>query len=198
MTFMQKFAETLQKEAKKEKDKNYDYGALYRERLLKKRKQKTTITRLEKPTNIARAKSLGYKAKQGMFVVEVKVAKGSGIKKRPSSGRKPKRMAIRDITRRISKQRIAEQRASKKYPNCEVMGSYWIGEDGINHYYEIIMADAQNPALKKDKNLRKALAKKSRAERGLTSAGKKNRGLKKGKGHEKNYPSLRAHSRKAK
>ncbi|MEM4257272.1 MAG: 50S ribosomal protein L15e, partial [Candidatus Diapherotrites archaeon] len=121
-----------------------------------------------------------------------------GIKTRPTSGRKPKHMAIRDMTRRISKQRIAEQRASKKYPNCEVIGSYWIGEDGINNYYEVIMADTKSKSVTKDKNTKNALAKKGRAERGLTSAGKKGRGLKKGKGHEKNYPSLRAHSRKAK
>lgn len=193
--------ETFEKEASGEKTSEYNYKDLYRQRLMQFRKEKKTVVRTEKPTNIPRARKLGYKAKKGFIVVRVRVRKGSGLHKRPKRGRRPKRMGVKKLTRRISIQGIAEQKASKKYPNCEVLNSYWIGEDGKRKYFEVILVDINAPEIIADDEINWIIEKqhKGRAERGLTSAQKKGRGLrKKGKGTEKVRPSLRAKERKAK
>ena len=94
-----------------------------------------------------------------------------------------------------STQRIAEERTAKRYPNMEVLNSYWVGEDGKNHFYEVILVDPVHPAIMKDKNINwiSDVKHKRRVLRGKTSAGKKGRGLnKKGKGAEKVRPSIRA------
>lgn len=202
MSFTKHVTETFQKEAaktKKSKD-GYNYAEIFREHVFEQRKKEGSVVRLEGPTKLPKARSLGYKAKQGIFAVQVNIRKGTGLKRRPTSGRKPKSMGVKKITRRISRQSISEHRASAKYPNCEVLGSYWVGEDGLDTYYEIIMVDTSSPSIKSDKNLKWLSEKghKGRAERGLTSEAKKGRGLKRGGGHEKNFPSLRAHNRTAK
>ena len=174
---------------------------LYKQRLILFRKEKRTVVRIKKPTNIARARKIGYKAKKGFLVARVKLRKGSGTHPRPKSGRKPKRMGVKKLTRKKSIQAIAEMRVSRKYPNCEVLNSYWIGEDGKNKYFEVILVDVNAPEIKSDKKIKWICSKKQkgRAERGLTSAGKKSRGLhKKGKGTEKTRPSIRAKGRKGK
>ncbi len=193
--------ETFQKELKGAKDESYDYKAIQRNRLIGFRKEKKAVVRVKKPTNIARARALGYKAKKGFIVVRVRVRKGSGAHRRPKKGRKPKRMGVRKLTRKISIQGIAELRASKKYENCEALNSYLVGKDGKSHYYEVILVDTAAPEIKSDKDIAWICesTQKGRAERGLTSAGKHSRGLRrKGKGAEKVRPSLRAKSRKAK
>ena len=193
--------ETIQKEFKKEKDHDYNYKKLYTDRLIKYRHTKDAIIRLDNPTNLPRARELGYKAKQGFIVVLSKVRKGSGLIRRPVNGRKPKRMGVNKITRRISIQRIAEIRSASKYPGLEVLNSYLIGEDGQQKYYEVILVDPSHPRIMQDKDINWICwpQNKGRAYKGITSAGKKNRGLdKKGEGTEKNRPSLRANDRKAK
>ena len=40
--------------------------------------------------------------------------------------RKPSKSGITKITMAKSTQRIAEERASKRYPNLEVLNSYWV------------------------------------------------------------------------
>jgi len=174
---------------------------LYKQRLMGFRKEKKSVVRIEKPTNIARARRLGYKAKKGFVVARVKMRRGSGLHPRPVSGRKPKRMGVKKLTRKKSIQSMAESKASKKFKNCEVLNSYWIGEDGKNKYFEIILVDTHAPEIKSDKDVNWICSEKhrGRAERGLTSQGNKSRGLrKKGKGTEKTRPSLKANSRKGK
>ena len=93
-------------------------------------------------------------------------------------------------------QQVAEERAHKKFVNCEVLNSYKAGEDGKNYWYEVILVDTYHPQMLKDKHLQFLRFKTGRAERGLTSAGRKARGLrKKGTGAEKIRPSLRANKR---
>ncbi len=192
---------TFQKEFKKQKDDDYNYKKLYTERLIGYRHSKQSVQKLDTPTNIPRARELGYKAKQGVIVALVKVRKGSGLIRRPSSGRKPKRMGVNKVTRRISIQRIAELRAASKFPGLEVLNSYLVGEDGQQKYYEVILVDPAHPSIINDKDLNWICwpQNRGRVYKGLTSAGKKNRGLdKKGKGTEKNRPSNRSNNRKAK
>ncbi len=191
----------IQKEFKKEKDNDYDYGSLYTKKLIGYRHLKETVTKLEKPSNIPKARSVGYKAKQGVIVCLVKVRKGSGIMRRPSKGRRPKRMGVNKLTRRISIQRMAEQKADNNFPGLEVLNSYLVGEDGQQKYYEVILLDPNHPSIINDMSYNWICSEthKGRAHRGLTSEGKKNRGIvKKGKGTEKNRPSNRANQRKAK
>lgn len=193
--------ETFQKEFEGKKDDLFNYGELYRQRLIFFRREKHAVVRIEKPTNIPRARSLGYKAKKGIVVARVRVRKGSGLHRRPNKGRKPKRMGVNKLTRKKSIQAIAEQKASNSFPNLEVLNSYWIGEDGQKKYFEVILVDPFAPEIASDSQLSWIASGKhwGRAERGKTSANKKHRGLRgKGRGHEKNRPSLRAHDRKAK
>ena len=112
----------------------------WRDRLVKLRRE-PAILRVEKPTRIDRARNLGYKAKQGIFVVRARVTKGGRKRPRITGGRRPKRFGQTNFTPAKSDQKIAEQRDAKKYPNAEVMNSYWVGEDGKYKWYEIIFAD---------------------------------------------------------
>ncbi len=173
-------------------------GGGYRERLLAMRRE-PAIVRLEKPTNIARARSLGYKAKQGFAVARVRVVRGSGKQTRPDKGRRPKRMGVDKLTRAKSKQLIAEEKAQRKFTNMEVLNSYWIAEDGKHKWFEVIMIDPHHPSIANDASLSWAKSAKKRANRGKTSAGRKSRGImKRGKGTEKTRPGARAKKRRGK
>ena len=169
---------------------------LWRERLLKWRREPSTI-RIERPTRIDRARSLGYKAKQGFIVVRQRVPRGGHTRGSYLGGRRPKHQRKVMILGK-NYQQIAEERANKKYPNCEVLNSYYVAKDGIYYWYEIILIDKAHPVILKDKDVNWITAKqhKRRVYRGLTSAARKSRGLRhKGKGAEKVRPSLRAKGR---
>lgn len=172
-----------------------------RKKYLQKRrsewKKGNAIERIEEPSKPERARELGYKAKQGMVLARTRVRRGGRRKKRPKKGRRPKRMGVRKITPGKNRQLISEQRTARKFPNLEVLNSYKIGEDGEYHYYEVIMVDPNHPSIKNDDDLNWITdsSQKNRVHRGLTSAGRSSRGLKnKGKGSEKNRPSLRSGS----
>ncbi len=159
---------------------------LQRKRLQRWRREKN-FKRVNRPTRLDRARKLGYKAKQGYVVVRSKVRRGNLRKARPVAGRGPKRMGVKKITPKKNLQRIAEERASKHYPNLRVLNSYWVGEDGRQKYFEVIMVDPHHPVIKNDDNINWICqnTEKGRAVRGKTSAGKRGRGLlKKGKGSE--------------
>jgi len=112
-------------------------------------------------------------------VVRAKVRRGGRRKTRPKHGRRPKRMGVHKITPGKSLQRIAEERAARKYPNMEVLNSYWVAEDGKRKWYEIIFVEPANPVIAADENLNWICSRKhkGRVFRGKTSAGKKGRGL---------------------
>jgi large subunit ribosomal protein L15e len=77
----------------------------------------------------------------------------------------------------------------------EVLNSYWVGSDGRHQYFEVILVDPHHPSVLADPSLSWIAdpANRGRAFRGLTSAGKKGRGLRaRGKGAEKVRPSRRA------
>ncbi len=166
-------------------------------KLISWRKQ-TTMVRIEKPTKIDRARSLGYKAKQGFVVVRVKIRKGMRKRPKPSMGRKPSKSG-RYFPPGKSLQSISEERVQKKFINMEVLNSYKAGEDGKSKWFEVILIDRSHPAIIKDKDVGRIAKERKRVLRGLTSAGKRGRGLhKKGKGSEKTRPSIRAGGRKGK
>lgn len=186
-----KYLNTLWKKPKEANKENY------RELLLQVRREPAT-TRLENPTRIDRARALGYKAKQGVFVVRQRVMKGGHRRPTIQKGRRTKHSSQKlNLSKNYSQ--IAEERASRKYKNCEVLNSYLIVEDGLHKWFEVIFVDKDHPAIKSDKHLGWISKPQHtrRTFRGLTSAGRKSRGLtKKGKGSENARPSLRANDRK--
>ena len=89
---------------------------------------------------------------------------------------------------------IAEERTAKRFPNLQVLNSYEIAADGRSHFYEVILVDPNHPVIQADPKINWICnsTNRSRVYRGLTSAGKKTRGLhKKGIGSERTRPSLR-------
>ena len=175
-------------------------GDLRTERLVGWRREET-VQKIDRPTRLDRARSLGYKAKQGIIVVRVKVRRGGRRKSRYMRGRRTKHMGMHKITPGKSLQRIAEERAGRKHPNMEVLNSYWVGEDGKQKWYEVILVDPFHPAIASDSDLSwiRGASHRGRANRGKTSAGKRGRGLqKKGIGAEKVRPSIRAHDSRGK
>ena len=121
-----------------------------------------TIHRIERPRRLDRARRLGYKAKQGIVVVRTRVSRGGMRKQRPVAGRRPKHLGVVHIKQGINMRKVAERRVSEKFPNLEVMGSYYLHKDGMNIWYEVILADTAHPAISKDREMRgklKAFAK---------------------------------------
>lgn len=143
---------------------------LMQERIFIWRRQ-PAIIRIDKPTRIDRARRLGYKDKIGFVVSRVRVRKGGLRKKRPKMGRRQKRMGVSKYKRAKSDQLIAEERAAKKFPNLEVINSYWVWKDGRFKWFEVLMVDRM---LVSENVLRKGRGK---VFRGLTRAGRKVRGL---------------------
>ena len=132
---------------------------LTRSRAIKWRRE-PTVTRVEKPTRLNRARVLGYKAKQGFVVARVRVRRGGLRKRKPKGGRRQKRMGISKITAAKSIKQIAEERVAKKYPNLKVLNSYWIWQDGTHKWYEVILIDPAHPVIAKDPHLNWASGKK--------------------------------------
>ena len=171
---------------------------LVRERLIKWRRENVTV-RIKRPTRIDRARSLGYKAKQGYLVVRQRVIRGGHTRPMIKKGRRPKRYGTR-LTLRKNYQQIAEERAQKKFVNLVVLNSYQVAKDGKHYWYEIILVDPDHPVIKADPKINWVCNKKhrSRVFHGKTSAGRKGRGLRGNKGHgaEKARPSRRANLRR--
>ncbi len=159
----------------KSRKSNDDLKEIWRERLIKWRKEKA-IVRIDKPTRIDRAKALGYKAKQGVIVVRVRIRKGDRRRPSPRRGRKSTSVG-KFIPPTKSLQWIAEERANKKYPNMEVLNSYYVAEDGMYKWFEVILVDRAHPSIKSDKELNGIAKQRGRVHRGLTKAGRRVRGL---------------------
>ena len=160
-----------------------------------------SVVRIERPTRIDRARTLGYRAKQGIIVARVGIRRGGRRKSRYIRGRRTNRMGMRKATMGKSIQRIAEERACRRFRNMEVLNSYWVGQDGRQKWYEVILVDGHHPAIVNDPHLGWMAdpVHRGRAERGLTSAGVKGRGMgKRGKGTEHTRPSIRSNGNKGK
>lgn len=167
----------------------------WQERLIAWRADPSTV-RIDHPTRLDRAKAAGFSAKPGVIVVRQRVKRGGKMRPYIRAGRRSKHMR-RKLVLSKSYQAMAEMRAARKYPNLEVLNSYFVAEDGTHSWYEIVMLDPSHPVIASDKRYSWVLGVKNRAFRGLTSAGKKSRGLRnKGRGAEKLRPSLRAHGRR--
>ncbi len=173
---------------------------IVRSRLIVWRKQGTMV-KLDRPTRLGRARNLGYKAKQGYVIVRIMTGRGPRERPRPKKGRKPSGMGVTKYTPQKSRRWIAEERVARKYVNMRVLNSYWVGNDHKWVWYEVILVDPSHPVIYNDPNINWICdpTHKGRVHRGLTSAGKRSRGLrKKGRGAEKVRPSLGAKGNVAK
>lgn len=123
---------------------------------------------------------------------------------------KPVRQGVNHLKPQRGLRSVAEERVGRRCGNLRVLNSYWINQDGVYKYYEVILVDPNHKAV----SLRRCygllgslsdcytqvrrdprinwIAKpvhKRREARGLTSIGKRNRGLGKG-GRYNNTPKL--------
>ena len=134
------------------KQKN-NYSAI-RGRTIALRKE-NTIVRVDRPSRLDRAKAFGYKSKQGVVVVRIKVSRGGMRRQRPRGGRRPKHLGVTRIKADDSMKKVAQRRVLERYPNMELLGSYFLYKDGMYYWYEVILADPSHPSVAKDKELRK-------------------------------------------
>jgi len=159
-----------------------------------------SITKVDKPLRLDKARMLGYKAKKGFVVVRVRLKRGGRKRKsRMGTGRKTRTQTIRK-TLKMNYQWVAEQRAERNYSNLVVLNSYWIGKDGRYYFFEVILVDPDASEIKSDRTINWICSRENRkrAMRGLTSAARKSRGLRKKSRELKVRPSLRAHERQGK
>ncbi len=164
-------------EAWKDPDGSF-VGSLMKDRVARWRNQ-PSIVRVDVPTRLDRARTLGYKSKEGFVVVRVKVRRGGSRKRRPVLGRRQKRLGVTKFSPAKNLRLIAEERVSRKFPNLEVLNSYAVWEDGVHKWFEVILLDSHSRSVRQDTRIN-WVAKdlhRGRAHRGLTSAGRKSRGL---------------------
>lgn len=163
-----------------------------RERMIQWRKESAQV-KVDKPLRLDRARNLGYKDKKGFVVIRIRLKRGGHKRPRPNKGRRSKRLHTRKNLK-MNYKWIAETRVQRKHTNLEVLNSYVIGKDGVNYFYEVICVDPKRPEIKNDKTMEWITkpSNKKRALRGLTSAGKKSRGLRSKHPTNKNRPSVRA------
>jgi large subunit ribosomal protein L15e len=169
-----------------------------RQRMVEWRKS-PVFSKVDKPLRLDRARALGYRDKKGFIIIRVRIKRGGHKRPRPNKGRRSKRLHARKNLK-MSYKWIADQRVERKFKNLVVLNSYLIGKDGKNYFYEVICIDPSKPEIKKDKKINWICRSenKKRALRGLTSAGKKSRGLRKRSPTNKSRPSVRAGGRKGK
>merc|ERR1712166_641800 len=108
---------------------------------------------------------------------------------------KPKHQGINEIKPRRNLRSIAEEKASRKATNMRTLNSYWICQDSTYKWYEVVMVDPFHNAIRNDPKINWICkgVHKHREMRGLTSAGKKFRGLKKpATRNSRLHPSRRA------
>ncbi|XP_016412866.1 60S ribosomal protein L15 [Sinocyclocheilus rhinocerous] len=149
-------------------------------------RQLSGLHRAPRPTRPDKARRLGYKAKQGYVIYRIRVRRGG--RKRPvpkgATYGKPVHHGINQIKFARSLQSVAEERAGRHCGGLRVLSSYWVGEDSTYKFFEVILIDTFHKAIRRNPDtqwITKAVHK-HREMRGLTSAGKKSRGL--GKGHK--------------
>lgn len=129
-------------------------GDILKTRLIQWRRE-PTVVRLEGPTRLDRAHAVGYKAKLGYAIARVKIGKGGRRRKYYGRrGRKPSKMGLVHFSHGKSLQRIAEEKAQRRFPNMNVIGSYIAGEDGRHKWFETILADTQHPNIKDNPKMR--------------------------------------------
>ena len=160
-------------------------------------RQLPSIVKCSKTARPDKARRMGYKSKQGYVLYRVRVPRGSP-KRKNAKGivyGKPVHQGIKGIKATRSLRCVAEQRAAKRCGNLRVLNSFWVAEDATFKYFEVIMVDPSHKAIRRDPRINWIVAgvHKHRELHGVTSAGKKSRGLRvKGNFATRVHPSRRA------
>ena len=121
-------------------------------------RRQNSLVRVERPSRIQKARQLGYKAKQGIVVIRMRVGRGNMRRKRPVAGRRPKHLGVLRIKPALNMQKVAERRVLERHPNMKLLGSYYLYRDGLYLWYEVILADPSHPRILKDKEIRGKLS----------------------------------------
>mmetsp|Transcript_17141 Transcript_17141/g.28651 ORF Transcript_17141/g.28651 Transcript_17141/m.28651 type:complete len:206 (+) Transcript_17141:53-670(+) len=152
-------------------------------------RQHKKVVRVNRPTRTDKAHKLGYKAKQGYVIYRVAVRRGG--RKRPNHKGivhgKPKNQGINEIKFARNLRSVAEERVGRECGNLRVLNSYWVNQDATYKYFEVILLDPNHVVIRNDPRINWICkpVMKHRERRGLTSAGRKHRGLRV-KGHRAN------------
>jgi len=160
-------------------------------------RQLGSIVRVPRSTRPDKARNLGFRSKQGYIIYRVRVRRG-GRKRPVHKGKtfgKPKNQGVTGLKYNRNYQSMAEERVGRRIPGLRVLNSYWINSDATYKYFEVILVDPFHKTIRRDARIN-WIAKpvmKHRELRGLTSAGRKARGLVgKAHGHKRFRPSRRA------
>ena len=132
------------------------------------------------------ARRLGYKAKEGYVIYRICV-RHRGHKRPVPKGAtfgKPVYHGVNQLQFARSLQSVAEERTGHHCGALRVLNSYWVGEDSTYQFFEVILIDPFHKAIRRNPDTQWITkpVHKHREMRGLTSAGRKSRGL--GKGHK--------------
>lgn len=152
-------------------------------------RQHKKVVRVNRPTRTDKAHKLGYKAKQGYVIYRVAVRRGG--RKRPNHKGivhgKPKNQGINELKFARNLRSVAEERVGRQCGNLRVLNSYWVNQDATYKYFEVILIDPSHVVIRNDPRINWICkpVMKHRERRGLTSAGRKHRGLRV-KGHRAN------------
>ena len=108
---------------------------------------------------------------------------------------KPRNCGINQHKWRRNCRSKAEERVGRAVGGLRVLNSYWVAQDAMYKYYEVIMIDPHHKAVRRDARINWICnpVHKHRELRGLTAAGRKGRGLNvRTHGTSKLRPSRRA------
>uniref|UniRef100_A0A8C0E6M1 Ribosomal protein L15 n=1 Tax=Balaenoptera musculus TaxID=9771 RepID=A0A8C0E6M1_BALMU len=132
------------------------------------------------------ARRLGYKAKQGYVIYRIRVRR-SGCKRPVPKGATystPVNHGVNQLKFAGSLQSVAKERAGRHCGALRVLNSYSVGEDSMYRFFEVILIDPFHKVIRRNPDTQWITkpVHKHREMWGLTSAGRKSRGL--GKGHK--------------
>ena len=160
-------------------------------------RQLPVIHRVTRPSRLDKARAMGFKQKQGYAIYRCRIRRG-GRKRAVHKGiiyGKPVHLGIRKQKKARSHRNVAEEKVGRKCSNMRVLNSYWVGQDAVSKFFEVIVVDPSHNAIRKDPRINWICSEKHnrRELRGLTSAGMRYRGLRQ-KGHRavNHRPSRRA------
>merc|ERR1712137_1039447 len=99
---------------------------------------------------------------------------------------KPSSVGINQLKPTRNLRSKAEERVGRAIGGLRVLNSYWIAQDSLYKYFEVIMIDTAHKVIRNDPQINWICnpVHKHREMRGLTSASKSSRGI--GKGHRFN------------
>ncbi|CAG0881550.1 unnamed protein product [Cyprideis torosa] len=148
-------------------------------------RQLNKLHRAPRPTRPDKARRMGYRAKQGFLIYRVRVRRGCRKKQVPKGATygKPTNHGVNQIKPKRNLQSIAEERVGRRVRGLRVLSSYWVSEDSTYKYFEVICVDPFHKAIRRDHRIQWICkpVNKHRELRGKTSAGRKSRGLGKGR-----------------